>query len=64
MNLERIFIFIKVKVREIIQLIIRSFWSGTDSGEKKKKPQDFFRVNKNEDLKVEKTTRRMVYFSK
>ena len=33
MNLERIFIFIKV--REIIQLIIWSFWSGTDSGRKK-----------------------------
>lgn len=63
MNLERIFIFIKVKVREIIQLIIWSFWSGTDSG-RKKKTQDFFRVNKNEDLKVEKATRRMVYFSK
>lgn len=63
MNLERIFIFIKVKVREIIQLIIWSFWSGTDSG-RKKNTQDFFRVNKNEDLKVEKATRRMVYFSK
>ena len=35
-NLERIFIFIKVKVREIIRLIIWSFWSGTDSGRKQK----------------------------
>lgn len=30
----------------------------------RKKTQDFFRESKNEDLKVEKATGRMVYFSK
>ena len=31
---------------------------------REEKKQDFFRVNKNEDLKVEKATRRLVCFSK
>lgn len=51
MNLERIFIFIKVKVRDntvnnMVILVRNRF-------REKKKTQDFFRVNKNRDLKVE-----------
>lgn len=61
MNLKDIY-FYKVKVRDntVNNMVI----PGQEQIQGEKKTQDFFRVNKNEDLKVEKATRRMVYFSK